>query len=319
MRSGVWQIADGGPRRVDESNVDLEAQLEQWIESDPGLVQTGLVIVARQMAVEGGFLDLLALDPQGRWVIIEIKRGQLRRETIAQALDYAACLAEMSADVLRSKIRAYLAARGTTIEALLRERGAEDALDSRDAVLTIVGTSRAPGLERIVSYWAEHSDVPISVVTFGVFELSDGQRLLVRELTEDDTAANRKPERQKETRTPEELFALARELGYGDEFKAVYDTALEHGLYARVYRKSIMFTPPDRRNRMLFTIWAARRGNGLKMYVDPEPFAEFCPVARSRVEEILGLPSWGWQGMDRPAIGKFTQDLRRIMGEAASG
>jgi RecB family endonuclease NucS len=41
------------------------------------------VVVGRQIDLEGGRLDLLAIDPQGRWTIIEIKRGTLRREAIA--------------------------------------------------------------------------------------------------------------------------------------------------------------------------------------------------------------------------------------------
>ena len=105
---GMWQVIDGKLKRVNESSLDLERSLEDWISEDPALIQAGLVIVGRQIDLEGGRLDLLAIDPQGRWTIIELKKGFLRRETIAQAIDYASCIATLSADELRSKIDPYL-------------------------------------------------------------------------------------------------------------------------------------------------------------------------------------------------------------------
>ena len=96
QKIGVWHLSGDRPRKLQESKIDFEQNLEEWIEADPELLQVGLTIVGKQIRVEGGRLDLLAIDPQGRWVIIEIKREQLRRETIAQIIDYASCLATMS-------------------------------------------------------------------------------------------------------------------------------------------------------------------------------------------------------------------------------
>jgi RecB family endonuclease NucS len=59
-------MTDVGPRRLESSTPDLETQLESWIEQDPDLVQFGLRILGRQVRVETGPMDLLALDPQGR-------------------------------------------------------------------------------------------------------------------------------------------------------------------------------------------------------------------------------------------------------------
>ena len=89
---GLWQIANDGPTRLSPAPLDREKQLEDWIERDPALLERGLVIVARQLRLDGGPLDLLALDPQGRCVLIEIKRERLRREVIAQTSDDASCL-----------------------------------------------------------------------------------------------------------------------------------------------------------------------------------------------------------------------------------
>jgi RecB family endonuclease NucS len=79
---GLWQISDSGPSCLQNADVALERDLEVWIERDPALLERGLVIVGRQIRLESGPLDLLALDPQGRWVLIEIKRERLRREAL---------------------------------------------------------------------------------------------------------------------------------------------------------------------------------------------------------------------------------------------
>ena len=92
---GIWQVANDTLTRVTEAHVELERHLEDWISADPALLQEGLVVVGRQIQLECGRLDLLALDPQGRWAVIEIKRGALDRKTVAQVVDYAACLAEL--------------------------------------------------------------------------------------------------------------------------------------------------------------------------------------------------------------------------------
>ena len=98
----------------------MEQNLEDWIEREPGLLQTGLTIVGRQVGLESGRLDLLALDPQGHWVVIEIKSGDLRREAVAQVLDYASCIATMPHDELRQKVNEYLNQRPEPPAALSR-------------------------------------------------------------------------------------------------------------------------------------------------------------------------------------------------------
>ena len=103
QRIGLWQAAAEGPRKIESGAVDLEANLEAWIERDPGMLQHGLTIVGRQIQVAGGRFDLLALDPQGRWVVIEIKAGTVYRGTVTQALDYASCIATMPQPELEGK------------------------------------------------------------------------------------------------------------------------------------------------------------------------------------------------------------------------
>ena len=149
----VWHLCGDRPKKLQESKIDFEQYLEEWIETDPELLQVGLTIVGKQISVEGGRLDLLAIDPQGRWVIIEIKRGQLRREVIAQIIDYASSLAAMPDEDFTRKIDDYLQSTGTSIKKFLDERDAHDVLeiDNREFLLFIVGTKKASGLGRMAS------------------------------------------------------------------------------------------------------------------------------------------------------------------------
>ena len=72
---GVWLVGDS-PVRATKSKVGLEKDLESWIAADPSLLSEGIQIIGRQVGLEGGFLDLLAVDAGGRWLAIELKRGR---------------------------------------------------------------------------------------------------------------------------------------------------------------------------------------------------------------------------------------------------
>src|SRR5436190_15122418 len=80
-------------RELPPEPFSLNRSLEDWIARDPSLVVEGLKVVGKQITLEGGRLDLLGVDPQGLWTVVEIKRGLLYRDTVAQALDYASSVA----------------------------------------------------------------------------------------------------------------------------------------------------------------------------------------------------------------------------------
>jgi len=286
----------------------LEEYLEEWIERDPGLLQVGLTIVARQIGVEGGALDLLALDPQGRWVVIEIKRGVVGRNTIAQALDYASCIAAMPYEELSEKVNAYLSKQDASLEALLEELGtAEDAEhEARETVMFVVGTGRHPGIERMVDYLSGQFDVPINVVSYEVFEIKGGDPILVRELTEAEAKPPSRP-----TLTLPEICARADQAGIGDDFRLILEAAQRHGLYARPWRNAVTYTPPSNRARALLSANAWTRADGLLgLWVGAEAFAEFYPVAEETVVSILGPQ--GWRRMTTSDVEGFVASLDRL-------
>jgi len=291
QKIGLWQIIDGvSPSKIQESSIDLERHLEGWIETDPDLLQLGLTIIGRQVKVEGGIIDLLAMDTIGRLVVIEVKRGMLRRETIAQIIDYASSIATMSKEELFKIVDDYLVNHGNSLQNLLEERKTQELFDSesKELFLFVVGTGKAPGLERMVLYLSDKFQMPISLVSFDVFELKDGQQILAREITEPSI-----PDIiYTESIFIDQLYQQADQEGVGKEFRALYEVAVKNKLYPRIYKHSIMYTPPNNRNRMLYTVWAKRMMNGVKGYVSPKAFAEFYPVSEEKALEMLGKEGW---------------------------
>ncbi len=314
---GLWQITGGGPRALQPAAVDLEAQLEAWIEQDPDLLQRGLTVVGRQVHVDGGILDLLAVDPQGNWVIIEIKRGTVYRETITQALDYTASIATMPYAALAEKVRANLRARGKD-PALLDGLGVGEAASSasRDVSIFVVGTGKAPDLDRIVDFLASRFDMPIGVVTYEVFVLASGEQVLLRELTEADEETVRVPDT---TRTSlDDLVAVARSNGIGSQVGQLLQAAETHGFYPRPYKRSIMFTPPNQRTRMLFTIRLEPTADGrVRMYTGPEAFEEFYGIPAADTAAKIGKS--GWQELTADGIRAFVEGLRQLFAGRQQG
>jgi Holliday junction resolvase-like predicted endonuclease len=310
-RIGLWQIKDNGPVKINESDVGLEKNLEDWIERDPALLQSGLTIVGRQVYVEGGPLDLLALDPQGQWVVIELKADTLRRDTVAQVLDYASCIATLPYETLAEIIDGYLAKKNTNLRTLLEERGVadNDTGDDRDVIMYIVGTGREVGLERMVSFLAERFEMPINVVTFDVFKLENGQQILLRELMEAEFEPLQKPSRKKVE--VNDVLSLADKYPTSQAFRRLQEAAQNHNLYIRAWPSSLMYTPPTNRTRCLYTAWTTPQSDGkLKVYVETTAFSEFFPISVDDALSILGEA--GYRYMDTSDVDEFVEALDRL-------
>jgi hypothetical protein len=66
----------------------LEKHFEDVLSRYPDLIESGLKFIDRQINVGGKFADLLFEDRFGQKLIIELKKGVIKREHMAQLLDY---------------------------------------------------------------------------------------------------------------------------------------------------------------------------------------------------------------------------------------
>src|SRR5215213_2385085 len=97
LRAQAWDVTVADHvQQLSPLTPNLEARLEDWIERDCSIIGTGLLIIGRQVITSfGTFIDLLGMDGEGNLVIIELKREQTLRETVAQSLEYAAWSSEL--------------------------------------------------------------------------------------------------------------------------------------------------------------------------------------------------------------------------------
>ncbi len=181
----TWEIRDGRPEPVDTTLADggrTEAQdLEGWIEEDPSIVRKGLCLIGRQVTTSSGSLDLLAIDRTGDLVIIELKRDRLPREALAQAIDYAADVANWSIDKLSEVCVKYT---GQSLEDIFSESFPEVDLENtkfndRQRVV-LVGFGIETALERMVEWLSENYGVSINAVILKYVRTSSGSETLTR-------------------------------------------------------------------------------------------------------------------------------------------
>ena len=264
--------------------------------------------------LECGKLDLLGLDLQGHLVVIEIKRGMINRDSIAQAIDYASAAACVECDELFAKVDEYLSGKSpkANLTAMMEDRGSEigETKESREVRLFVVGTGKQEGLERIVQFLSRYQ-MPISIVSYEIFEVADGQRILIRELAEEEI----EPLPVKKNKvTLEQLCMTADQCGIGEGFRLIRTAAEKHNLYPRLWATSVMYTPPSNRKRMLFTVWVkSRTNNMLKIYVGTDVFPEFYPVRAKEARQYLGPD--GWREMNKTDVEKFIDGLDRLFAQ----
>jgi hypothetical protein len=300
MEIGIWKVTETAPRRYERDLIRLESLLEDWIEQDPSLLSAGLCIVGRQIKIDAGRLDLLGLDPVGNWVIVEMKRGEVRRETITQALDYAASIDEMSSIELQSHVDAYLKSRGSGLKQFLKDYNLDETIFvDRNLIIYVVGTSNDPHLDRLAKFFKKMSSLPLNIVNFDVFKNEAREQILVRQLTEIETESKPiliKKENKASLSTVssaqitelDRLFELANKNGVGQEFRFVYEQATKHGLYPRLFKWTIMYTPPTNKSRVLIYVSVKKKHKAFHIYLASKAFAEFYPVAEKDAIQLLG-------------------------------
>ena len=287
---GVWTVDGDAPRRVDRSVVDLEKDLEGWIANDSSLLAAGLTVVGRQVWLDGGPLDLLAIDKQDRWVVIELKRTRLHRRALAQALDYASSIAQMDDGDLEDRLRGGLAALGDADElSRVVRRQLEGEGGPREVAVLLAGVGVDAGLERIVEHLGDTYGVPIRIVSFEVFEPDGGPRVLIREVTEEQ-AESRPPQPR---RTVEMIRQRAVEAGVVTQFNRFVNMSEEHeGLAVQAQKHSVRIAP--RANRTRYLMYARPEAGDIVLSASPEAFAEFFPpLTPDRVRQGIGLPDEG--------------------------
>jgi hypothetical protein len=206
MRSQIrlWSVKDGELKQLPQvsfSNSHKEKDLEDWVKTDPTLLGRDLTIIGKQIELpNAGILDLLAIDDNGRLVVIEFKRHTTTRDAIAQILDYASAIRLLTAENL------------TKLPGLHLDSGSE--ITDFDPSMILVAEEADEKAERIVDYLASKAQLSIEVVTFTYALMANGEEILARSILIPDPIPTAKP--LAAPTTVAEILAIAAERNITD-------------------------------------------------------------------------------------------------------
>ncbi|GJM43154.1 MAG: hypothetical protein DHS20C20_34360 [Ardenticatenaceae bacterium] len=186
-----------------------EHDLENWLEQNPAILTDGqpLLIISRQPATPfSGVPDLIGVDEDGNTVVIELKRGRPPRDVLAQALEYAAWLANLSGDEIERLANQYLQPR-TLAEAWHETFAGDVVAGEGETAVTLPQNLQLNSRQRIfvviegnddritaVARYLRTLGVDINLIEYRYYRIQSGEEMLDIELTvgpEQDSPATR--------------------------------------------------------------------------------------------------------------------------------
>lgn len=177
INHAIWRVGDN-PHPLTTSKLASEQLLEKMILNDPAILSDQWMIIGHQEnTLDKGRIDLLAIAPDASLILIELKRDRTPREVVAQALDYASWIDDLSADRL-SQIYEKFSNGGNLGDAFKQRFNVEleeESLNQSHQII-IVAAELDPSTERIVDYLSKNG-ISINVLFFKVFQHGDEQFL----------------------------------------------------------------------------------------------------------------------------------------------
>ena len=213
----MWALDEGGEvtRVAPLKSAPSEKDFEKTLAKKPDMLMPDLTLVGQQMTASGSSkLDLLGVDGEGRLVVFELKKELLRREAVAQVIDYASFLESMSDSELFELIENQDWS-SLDIEQIEKFGDWYDAnYPKRDLLrpvrMTVVGLGADDGASRMVEFLARH-DLPLSIMTFHGYS-HDGRSYFAKQVqTEQDVKERVRAKSARERKEAEEAKGRALE------------------------------------------------------------------------------------------------------------
>ncbi len=187
----IWKITPEGPVKVAETKLKQEKlreeTLEDWIVSDPTLLGEPLLIIGRQVLIPDirDKVDILALDPQGNSVIIELKRGKLKDPVDMQALRYASYISKWGFTDFENQARNYLGKLGDPefnfndkFETFCEEIGIDKVPDLNNEQRIIIVGAEVKDKLGSVALWLHQHSIDIKVIEVAVYR--EGEKIFIQ-------------------------------------------------------------------------------------------------------------------------------------------
>lgn len=177
IQHAIWKVGHT-PEPLSPSRLASEETLEAMIVRDPRILSSEWMLIGRQeLTSYGGRIDLLAIAPDGSLVLIELKRDRTPREIIAQSLDYASWIEQLTPEKIAQIYQRF--SSGGNLDEAFQQRF-DEALDeetlNQSHQIIIVAAKLDEATERIIGY-LNARDIAINAVFFQVFQHGDEQLL----------------------------------------------------------------------------------------------------------------------------------------------
>ena len=181
----TWQIVNGKLTAVDTALKDEGRtepyDLEPWLASNPEIIGTDILIIGRQVMTKSGPIDLLGVDRSGNTVIIEIKRDELPREALAQAIDYASDVAEWTAEKIGEICADYTTKPfGEAFSEAFPDADLETLNLNSTQRIVLVGFSIEASLERMIEWLSDSYGVNLNAIVLSYVKTRGGEELLTK-------------------------------------------------------------------------------------------------------------------------------------------
>lgn len=228
IKHAIWKVA-AQPTPLATATLLNEQQLEDMIVAAPQILSSEWMLIGRQEQTGmGGRIDLLAIAPDASLVLIELKRNRTPREIVAQALDYASWVEQLTADKI-VQIYQRFSKGGNLGDAFKQHFGAEldeETLNESHQIL-LVAAELDHSSERIITY-LNARDIAINVLFFQVLQHGNEQFLSRAWLidpgeTQANVAATTKVKGEKEPWNGEYYVS------FGDTTSRSWEDAMKYG------------------------------------------------------------------------------------------
>jgi len=327
----LWEVKGKKLMQIPEGKLGLEKYLEEWLEHDISIVSDDLLVIGRQVETAfGKAIDLLCLNRNSDVVVVELKKEKTSREVIAQILDYASWVDDLSYDEVASIANEYLNRKGMSLEEGFQKKfnaSLPDVLNESHEMLIV-----APGLdgqgERVIRYLSQYG-IRINAVTFNYFKKDDNE-YLARVLLIPKSAEEMRGKKRRYNLPEEELRDIAENNGVGGLYSTVVDGLTSLFDSKGTTLSSVAFSGlQEGKTNTIFGIIPkeSNKENGLRFQVYLKRFSKYFGITDVDAEKILpndkkewtpypklGAQYSGFEGFfkDKEEIGIFLSKLQEL-------
>jgi hypothetical protein len=176
----IWEVSKENINKIEYSSIESETKLEKILTDDISIISEDLLLIGHQIkTAQGKYIDLLAVNSEGKISVIELKKKKTPREVVAQSIDYASWVQYLSykdiVEIFRQKNNEKI------FETCFTEKFGINPPEelNKEHDIIIVCSELDSESERIINYLSDNYSVPINAVFFRYFK-TDGKEFLSR-------------------------------------------------------------------------------------------------------------------------------------------